>query len=139
MDLNAIIDSCAQECGIATCVYAEIGEANVLLDNIDDYPVLLRLFQGAIYEADNGLDGFVRRDLTLYFYDNLGIVEADTATKVAPTAERMISLAMRFIAALRRTGIDVVVRAIRPAAGNNYDAILAGAQCDLTVTYNAIC
>lgn len=80
--LSKIFEDAAKECGVNTCLYARIKEANYLLDYVKEYPVMLRLFQEPIYETN--LTNRRRRRTTLYFLDALGKPEPDTQTEAAP-------------------------------------------------------
>lgn len=74
--INEIFRECAKADGMCTCMYARIAEANYLMDDVKQYPVLLRQFNETISETK--LSVTRRRTTTLYFCDALGKAEPDT-------------------------------------------------------------
>lgn len=131
--LSKIFEDAAKECGVNTCLYARIKEANCLLDYVKEYPVMLRLFQEPIYETN--LTNRRRRRTTLYFLDALGKPEPDTQTEAAPIADRMEQMAFSFIDNLRRNGIEVQVESLQGVV-EKLDALAAGVEAKLVLTYN---
>lgn len=132
--LNDIIKRCAADSGLHTVMYARMGEANVRMEEVTQYPVLLRLFNERIAETNIRMRR--SRRTTLYFGDALGEVEPDTEMTVAPVVEKMEQRAFDFIASLRKAGIEVsLVSNMTPFVGK-FDALIAGVKCDLTLTYN---
>lgn len=132
--LNDIFRACAEAEGLHTYLYARIAEANYLMDDVREYPVLLRQFNERISETR--LVGQRRRRTTLYFCDALGKVEPDTETEVRPIVEKMEERAFAFIARLRKTGIEVeIITEATPFYGK-FDTLVAGISMPVTLTYN---
>ena len=68
--INEIFRECAKADGMCTCMYARIAEANYLMDDVKQYPVLLRQFNETISETKLSVTRC--RTTTLYFCDALG-------------------------------------------------------------------
>ena len=132
--LNDIFRTCAEAEGLHTYLYARIAEANYLMDDVKEYPVLLRQFNERISETR--LSGQRRRVTTLYFCDALGKAEPDTETEARPIVEKMEERAFAFIARLRKMGIEVeAVTDATPFYGK-FDTLVAGISLPVTLTYN---
>ena len=132
--INEIFRECAKADGMCTCMYARIAEANYLMDDVKQYPVLLRQFNETISETK--LSVTRRRTTTLYFCDALGKAEPDTETEVQPIVEKMEERAFAFINRLRSMGLEVeLVFNATPFYGK-FDALVAGVTLSATITYN---
>ena len=68
--LSKILKECAEAEGLCSYMYARIAEANYLMDDVKQYPVLLRQFNETISETR--MSDMRRRTTTLYFCDALG-------------------------------------------------------------------
>ena len=72
--INEIFRECAEAEGLCSYMYARIAEANYLMDDVKQYPVLLRQFNETISETR--MSDMRRRTTTLYFCDALGKADA---------------------------------------------------------------
>lgn len=132
--INEIFRECAEAEGL-TYMYARISEANYLIDDIKQFPILLRQFNETISETR--MSDTRRRTTTLYFCDALGKAEPDTETEVLPVVEKMEERAFAFIDRLRSMGIEVkLVSDSTPLYDNRFDALVAGVTLRATMTYN---
>lgn len=132
--LNKIFKECAESEGLCSYMYARIAEANYLMDDVRQYPVLLRQFNETISETR--MSATRRRTTTLYFCDALGKAEPDTETEVQPIVETMEERAFAFINRLRSMGIEVeIISNITPFYGK-FDVLVAGVTLSATMTYN---
>lgn len=132
--LNKIFRECAEADGMCTCMYARIAEANYLMDDVKQYPVLLRQFNETISETK--LSVTRRRTTTLYFCDALGKAEPDTETEVQPIVEKMEERAFAFINRLRSMGLEVELVSNATPFYGKFDALVAGVTLSATITYN---
>lgn len=132
--INEIFRECAKADGMCTCMYARIAEANYLMDDVKQYPVLLRQFNETISETK--LSVTRRRTTTLYFCDALGKAEPDTETEVQPIVERMEERAFAFINRLRSMGLEVELVSNATPFYGKFDALVAGVTLSATITYN---
>lgn len=132
--INEIFRECAKADGMCTCMYARIAEANYLMDDVKQYPVLLRLFNETISETK--LSVTRRRTTTLYFCDALGKAEPDTETEVQPIVEKMEERAFAFINRLRSMGLEVELVSNATPFYGKFDALVAGVTLSATITYN---
>lgn len=132
--INEIFKECAEAEGLGTYLYARIAEANYLMDDVKQYPVLLRQFNETISETR--MSDTRRRTLTLYFCDALGEAEPDTETEVLPIVEKMEERAFAFVNRMRSMGIGVeLVTDATPFYGK-FDVLVAGVTLRATMTYN---
>ncbi len=137
--INEIIKQCAAESGLKSYMFARINEANYLMDDIKEYPVMLRQFNDSVTEGPNKIRGMQTRTTTLYFCDLMGEVEPDTETVTLPIVERMESAVFSFIESLRRMNVQVEITApITPFVGK-FDALVTGVQCGLRLSYSMPC
>lgn len=132
--INEIFRECAEADGMCTCMYARIAEANYLMDDVKQYPVLLRQFNETISETK--LSVTRRRTTTLYFCDALGKAEPDTETEVQPIVEKMEERAFAFINRLRSMGLEVELVSNATPFYGKFDALVAGVTLSATITYN---
>ena len=132
--LNEIFRECAEAEGLYSYMYARIAEANYLMDDVRQYPVLLRQFNESIGETS--LSGTRRRTTTLYFCDALGKAEPDTETEVQPIVEKMEERAFAFINRLRSMGIEVALISNAIPFYGKFDVLVAGVTLSATMTYN---
>lgn len=132
--INEIFRECAKADGMCTCMYARIAEANYLMDDVKQYPVLLRQFNETISETK--LSVTRRRTTTLYFCDALGKAEPDTETEVQPIVEKMEERAFAFINRLRSMGLEVELVSNATPFYGKFDALVAGVTLSVTITYN---
>ena len=132
--INEIFRECAKADGMCTCMYARIAEANYLMDDVKQYPVLLRQFNETISETK--LSVTRRRTTTLYFCDALGKAEPDTETEVQPIVEKMEDRAFAFINRLRSMGLEVELVSNATPFYGKFDALVAGVTLSATITYN---
>nr|DAW64934.1 MAG TPA: hypothetical protein [Caudoviricetes sp.] len=132
--INEIFRECAKADGMCTCMYARIAEANYLMDDVKQYPVLLRQFNETISETK--LSVTRRRTTTLYFCDALGKAEPDTETEVQPIVEKMEERAFAFINRLRSMGLEVELVSNATPFYGKFDALVAGVTLSATITYN---
>lgn len=132
--INEIFRECAKADGMCTCMYARIAEANYLMDDVKQYPVLLRQFNETISETK--LSVTRRRTTTLYFCDALGKAESDTETEVQPIVEKMEERAFAFINRLRSMGLEVELVSNATPFYGKFDALVAGVTLSATITYN---
>jgi hypothetical protein len=132
--INEIFRECAKADGMCTCMYARIAEANYLMDDVKQYPVLLRQFNETISETK--LSVTRRRTTTLYFCDALGKAEPDTETEVQPIVEKMEERAFAFINRLRSMGLEVELVSNATPFYGKFDALVAGVTLSATMTYN---
>lgn len=132
--INEIFRECAKADGMCTCMYARIAEANYLMDDVKQYPVLLRQFNETISETK--LSVTRRRTTTLYFCDALGKAEPDTETEVQPIVEKMEERAFAFINRLRSMGLEVELVSNATPFYGKFDALVAGVALSATITYN---
>ena len=131
--LSDIFRECAEKCGLHTYMFARLGEANYRMDEVYQYPVVLRLFNETISETSLAM--VRRRRTTLYFCDALGEAEPDTEFDVSPITDEMERRAMEFIDELRRNGITVErITSMTPFI-NQFDVLSAGVRCEMTFTY----
>ena len=131
--INEIFRECAKADGMCTCMYARIAEANYLMDDVKQYPVLLRQFNETISETK--LSVTRRRTTTLYFCDALGKAEPDTETEVQPIVEKMEERAFAFINRLRSMGLEVELVSNATPFYGKFDALVAGVTLSVTITY----
>lgn len=132
--INEIFRECAEAEGLSSYMYARIAEANYLMDDVKQYPVLLRQFNETISETR--MSDTRRRTTTLYFCDALGKAEPDTETEVQPIVEKMEDRAFAFINRLRSMGIEVeLVSNVTPFYGK-FDVLVAGVTLSAIMTYN---
>lgn len=132
--INEIFRECAEAEGLCSYMYARIAEANYLMDDVKQYPVLLRQFNETISETR--MSDTRRRTTTLYFCDALGEAEPDTETEVQPIVEKMEERAFAFINRLRSMGIEVeLVSNVTPFYGK-FDVLVAGVTLSAIMTYN---
>lgn len=132
--INEIFRECAEAEGLCSYMYARIAEANYLMDDVKQYPVLLRQFNETISETR--MSDTRRRTTTLYFCDALGEAEPDTETEVQPIVEKMEDRAFAFINRLRSMGIEVeLVSNVTPFYGK-FDVLVAGVTLSAIMTYN---
>lgn len=132
--LSKILKECAEAEGLCTCMYARIAEANYLMDDVKQYPVLLRQFNETISETR--MSDMRRRTTTLYFCDALGKAEPDTETEVQPIVEKMEERAFAFINRLRSMGLEVELVSNATPFYGKFDALVAGVTLSATMTYN---
>lgn len=132
--INEIFRECAEAEGLYSYMYARIAEANYLMDDIRQYPVLLRQFNESIGETS--LSNVRRRTTTLYFCDALGKAEPDTETEVQPIVEKMEERAFAFINRLRSMGIEVALISNAIPFYGKFDVLVAGVTLSATMTYN---
>lgn len=132
--INEIFRECAKADGMCTCMYARIAEANYLMDDVKQYPVLLRQFNETISETR--LSVTRRRTTRLYFCDALGKAEPDTETEVQPIVEKMEERAFAFINRLRSMGLEVELVSNATPFYGKFDALVAGVTLSATITYN---
>lgn len=132
--LNEIFRECAEACGLHTYMYARLGEVNYRMDDVFEYPVMLRLFNESISETNVRMQRM--RRTTLYFCDALGEPEPDTELDVAPIVDKMERMAFEFVGELKRRGITVgQITAMTPFI-DQFDVLCAGVKCDVVVTYS---
>lgn len=132
--INEIFRECAKADGMCTCMYARIAEANYLMDDVKQYPVLLRQFNETISETKLSVTRC--RTTTLYFCDALGKAEPDTETEVQPIVEKMEERAFAFINRLRSMGLEVELVSNATPFYGKFDALVAGVTLRATITYN---
>ena len=132
--INEIFRECAKADGMCTCMYARIAEANYLMDDVKQYPVLLRQFNETISETNLSVTRC--RTTTLYFCDALGKAEPDTETEVQPIVEKMEERAFAFINRLRSMGLEVELVSNATPFYGKFDALVAGVTLRATITYN---
>lgn len=132
--INEIFRECAKADGMCTCMYTRIAEANYLMDDVKQYPVLLRQFNETISETR--MSDMRRRTTTLYFCDALGKAEPDTETEVQPIVEKMEERAFAFINRLRSMGLEVELVSNATPFYGKFDALVAGVTLSATITYN---
>jgi len=132
--INEIFRECAKADGMRTCMYARIAEANYLMDDVKQYPVLLRQFNETISETR--MSDMRRRTTTLYFCDALGKAEPNTETEVQPIVEKMEERAFAFINRLRSMGLEVELVSNATPFYGKFDALVAGVTLSATITYN---
>jgi hypothetical protein len=132
--INEIFRECAKADGMCTCMYARIAEANYLMDDVKQYPVLLRQFNETISETKLSVTRC--RTTTLYFCDALGKAEPDTETEVQPIVEKMEERAFAFINRLRSMGLEVELVSNATPFYGKFDALVAGVTLSATITYN---
>ena len=132
--LSKILKECAEAEGLCSYMYARIAEANYLMDDVKQYPVLLRQFNETISETRMS----DTRSLTtkLYFCDALGKAEPDTETEVQPIVEKMEERAFAFINRLRSMGLEVELVSNATPFYGKFDALVAGVTLSATITYN---
>lgn len=132
--LSKILKECAEAEGLCSYMYARIAEANYLMDNVKQYPVLLRQFNETISETR--MSDMRRRTTTLYFCDALGEAEPDTETEVQPIVEKMEERAFAFINRLRSMGLEVELVSNATPFYRKFNVLVAGVTLSATMTYN---
>ena len=132
--INEIFRECAEAEGLCSYMYARIAEANYLMDDVKQYPVLLRQFNETISETR--MSDMRRRTTTLYFCDALGKAEPDTETEVQPIVEKMEERAFAFINRLRSMGLEVELVSNATPFYGKFGALVAGVTLSATITYN---
>lgn len=132
--INEIFRECAEAEGLCSYMYARIAEANYLMDDVKQYPVLLRQFNETISETR--MSDMRRRTTTLYFCDALGEAEPDTETEVQPIVEKMEERAFAFINRMRSMGLEVELVSNATPFYGKFDALVAGVTLSATMTYN---
>lgn len=132
--INEIFRECAEAEGLCSYMYARIAEANYLMDDVKQYPVLLRQFNETISETR--MSDMRRRTTTLYFCDALGKAEPDTETEVQPIVEKMEERAFAFINRMRSMGLEVELVSNATPFYGKFDALVAGVTLSATITYN---
>ena len=132
--INEIFRECAEAEGLCSYMYARIAEANYLMDDVKQYPVLLRQFNETISETR--MSDTRRRTTTLYFCDALGKAEPDTETEVQPIVEKMEERAFAFINRMRSMGIEVELVANATRFYGKFDVLVAGVTLSAIMTYN---
>lgn len=132
--LSKILKECAETEGLCSYMYARIAEANYLMDDVRQYPVLLRQFNEAISETR--MSATRSRTTTLYFCDALGKAEPDTETEVQPIVEKMEERAFAFINRLRSMGVEVELISNATPFYGKFDVLVAGVTLSATMTYN---
>lgn len=131
--LSEILRECAESEGLCTYMYARIAEANYLMDDVRQYPVLLRQFNETISETR--MSATRRRTTKFYFCDALGKAEPDTETEVQPIVEKMEERAFAFINRLRSMGIEVDLISNATPFYGKFDVLVAGVTLSATLTY----
>lgn len=132
--LSKILKECAEAEGLCSYMYARIAEANYLMDDVKQYPVLLRQFNETISETR--MSDTRSRTTKLYFCDALGKAEPDTETEVQPIVEKMEERAFAFINRLRSMGLEVELVSNATPFYGKFDALVAGVTLSATITYN---
>ena len=132
--LSKILKECAEAEGLCSYMYARIAEANYLMDDVKQYPVLLRQFNETISETR--MSDMRRRTTTLYFCDALGEAEPDTETEVQPIVEKMEERAFAFINRLRSMGLEVELVSNATPFYGKFVVLVAGVTLSATMTYN---
>ena len=132
--INEIFRECAEAEGLCSYMYARIAEANYLMDDVKQYPVLLRQFNETISETR--MSDTRRRTTTLYFCDTLGKAEPDTETEVQPIVEKMEERAFAFINRLRSMGVEVELISNATPFYGKFAVLVAGVPLSATMTYN---
>ena len=132
--INEIFRECAEAEGLCSYMYARIAEANYLMDDVKQYPVLLRQFNETISETR--MSDTRRRTTTLYFCDALGKAEPDTETEGQPIVEKMEERAFAFINRMRSMGIEVELVANATPFYGKFDVLVAGVTLSAIMTYN---
>lgn len=132
--LSKILKECAEAEGLCSYMYARIAEANYLMDDVKQYPVLLRQFNETISETR--MSDTRSRATKLYFCDALGKAEPDTETEVQPIVEKMEERAFAFINRLRSMGLEVELVSNATPFYGKFDALVAGVTLSATITYN---
>ena len=130
--INEIFRECAEAEGLCSYMYARIAEANYLMDDVKQYPVLLRQFNETISETR--MSDMRRRTTALYFCDALGKAEPDTETEVQPIVEKMEERAFAFINRLRSMGLEVELVSNATPFYGKFDALVAGVTLSDTIT-----
>lgn len=133
-NLNQVFKECAKASNLHTYMFARINEANYRMDDVKEFPVLLRLFNETISETNNVDER--RRTTTLIFCDALGKAEPDTESEVMPVVEKMENRAFEFVENLRRRGIDVQIISNVTPFYNRFDSLVAGVSMNITMTYS---
>lgn len=133
-NINDILKECAEADGLYTYMYARMGEANRLMDDVRQFPVLLRQFDETISETR--IIGEERRTGKIYFCDALGDPEPDTESEVSPVVERMKMTAFSFLGRLRSMGVQVDVVTDATPFYARFDALVAGVSMTISMTYN---
>ena len=131
--INNIFKECAKAIGLHTYMYARIKEANYRMDDVRQFPVVLRLFNETVSETK--IDMMRRRTTSLIFCDALGKAEPDTETEVMPIVEKMEVLAFDFINNLRQHGIEVQLVSSMTPFYSRFDSLVAGVSVTITLTY----
>lgn len=134
ISLSKILKECAEAEGLCSYMYARIAEANYLMDDVKQYPVLLRQFNEKISETR--MSDTRSRTTTLYFCDALGKAEPDTETEVQPIVEKMEERAFAFINRLRSMGVEVKLISNATPFYGKFDVLVAGITLSATMTYN---
>ncbi len=131
--LNDTLEHCATHSGFPTYLYARMGEANVHMDEVTQFPAIVRAFNETIYETK--IKNTRRRKSTLYFCDALGEAEPNTSYSVAPIIDKIEMRAFAFVDNMRHNNIEIEIQSATPFVGR-FDALVAGIKMELTMTYS---
>lgn len=114
-------------------VYCTMEGANVVLDTVRQYPVVVRPFEEPCTLLEDGLPMWERSAL-LYFMTPAPVLEFETLEAVMPTIEDMRRVAVEFARALRSLGVEVTLGEFANTM-SRFDALEAGVTVRMTTRY----
>lgn len=132
MNYTDIFHEAAEMVGLSV-VYCTMQGANVVLDTVRCYPVVVRPFEEPCTLLEDGLPTWERSAL-LYFMTPAPDCEFETVEAVMPTIEEMRRVAVEFVRALRSLGVDVTLGEFANTM-SRFDALEAGVTVRMTTRY----
>lgn len=137
MDIDRVIEETAVGCGLNTYFYARVDEANLRLEDIQNYPILWRQFNEKIQYTEIQNERTVT--LSLHFLDQLPNAHPDTVSEVLPIIRRMESACRLFLQSLKCQGVKLKIagQTVTPTVeyASSLDAPLAGVRITIPITY----
>lgn len=137
MNIDRLIAEIAEGCGLNTYFFARINEANLRLQDIQNYPILWRQFNEEIRYTKFENEREVRT--TFHFLDQLPQYNPDTDTEVLPIIRRMDQACHDFLQCLNRNGVKIKISGVSVVPTVEYARTLtlplAGVRCNVTFTY----
>lgn len=137
MNIDKLIAEVAEGCGLNTYFFARVNEANLRLQDIQNYPILWRQFNEEIRYTKFENEREVRT--TFHFLDQLPQRNPDTETEVMPIIRRMDQACHMFLLCMKKHGVKIDMQGITVIPTVEYartlNLPLAGVRCNLTFTY----
>lgn len=124
----------AAECAGLSVVYCALEGANVVLDNIRRYPVVVRPFNDSARLIEGLLPQWEETHL-LYFMEPCPTSDSLAFEDLRPTVLRMRAAAYQFVEAMRSMGVEVTFGDFTPTM-SRFDALETGVSVSMTFRYS---